>query len=70
MVTGSVCVRCVVTNNEAVNSLNDMMAANIQPPNMPGASSGTVMVSKTRSGEAPRLAALCSRRSSRFSMDT
>ena len=40
MATGSVCVRCAVTNSEAVNSLNDRMAANSQPLTRPGSSSG------------------------------
>ena len=70
MATGSVCVSCVVTKSDAVNSLKDMMAANSQPPNSPGASSGIVTVNSTRKGDAPRLAAACSKRSSRFSIDT
>ncbi|MNF12401.1 hypothetical protein D3C80_2138690 [compost metagenome] len=47
-----------------------MMAANNHPPKRPGASKGTVTVNITFKGDAPRLAAACSRRSSMFSMDT
>src|SRR5262245_52588637 len=37
-----VCVRWTVTNSEAVNSLNDRIAANNHPPTRPGSSNGNV----------------------------